>query len=108
MRITETTQYWALEGKSEAVLATRIEVSRARIRIGLEPGVIRVRVGEGDGPDVTWAATFASEEDHATDVKMRVTSSDFSALRDRMMGITARFDRLLEREVSEATDIESR
>ncbi|ALN71858.1 hypothetical protein M673_03970 [Aureimonas sp. AU20] len=53
MRITETTRYWASEGQADAVLATRVEVSRTRVHLGLEPGGIRERVGGGDGPDVT-------------------------------------------------------
>lgn len=96
MTITETTQYWARPGEADAVLQTRIEASRIRLSLGLEAGTIRTRSGNGSGPDVTWTLAFADAAAHETDLAARDASAAFTAIRERMRGLTTRFERLVE------------
>lgn len=96
MTITETTRYWAKEGKAADVLATRVEASRIRIALGLDAGIIRRRAAGSEGPDVSWTAAFADADAHAADLAARAGSAEFTAVRKRMSALTDRFERLVE------------
>jgi uncharacterized protein YciI len=94
MTIIERTCYWAHRGRAADVLRTRREASDIRVRLGLPRGEIASRVApEGDGPDVAWECRFASAEAHAADLAARDASAEFRAVRARMEGLLARFER---------------
>lgn len=102
MTIIETTQYWARDGQADAVLSTRKEASKIRIGLGLDAGVIRTRSGPGDGPDVSWTASFADEATHEADFVARAASPEFMAIRKRMSDLTVRFERLIDSTIPSA------
>lgn len=101
MTIFETTRYWAHPGQDDAVLATRIDASRIRLALGLPAGEIRRRIGDGDGPTVSWSQSFPSAEAHAADLAARADSTDFTAVRARMSALIARFERQVEAVVTD-------
>ncbi len=90
--IIESTNYYALEGHADAVLAQRRAASRVRVALGLPPGQIMVRL-EGDGPDVRWECSFDTPEAYEHDRTVRKESSEFAAVRDGMLKLLQRFER---------------
>lgn len=99
MTITETTQYWGHAGKARDVLETRIKASRVRLELGLDAGIIRVKSGDGSGPDVSWSLSFADKVEHNADLAARAASPEFTAVRAQMDALTQRFERLIEQAV---------
>jgi dienelactone hydrolase len=93
--ITERTEYWARDGKTQTVLKTRYRANAVRLALGLKAGVIRL-AHEGGGPDVTWQCDFADAAEHAADQKARDDSAAFSAVRTAMYDLVTRFERIVE------------
>ncbi|MFD2249188.1 hypothetical protein FHS82_002948 [Pseudochelatococcus lubricantis] len=92
--IVETTNYHAQEEKVEAVLAQRRAACAIRRELGLDPGVIHVRL-EGDGPVVRWQCAFASREAYDDDMRVRGGSPAFRSAREAMHRLIERFERTL-------------
>ncbi len=95
---TERTHYWARPGCRDEVLAVRREANRVRLTLGLQAGTIRVRA-DGDGPDVSWQASFADAAAHDRDLAARDASPAFTAVREAMGDLVARFERVIEDEI---------
>lgn len=92
--IVETTNYFAREGQSAAVLAQRRKASAIRRELGLEPGCIYVKL-EGAGPDIRWECRFPSREAYEADMAARAQSQEFAAARKEMHTLLERFERHL-------------
>lgn len=90
--IIEATNYFAREGQAEAVLKQRRKASEIRRSLGLEAGVILVKL-EGTGPDVRWECRFASFEAYEADRAKRAASRQFEEARERMHSLLERFER---------------
>ncbi|MEO5326573.1 hypothetical protein PV773_24990 [Mesorhizobium sp. CC13] len=90
--IVEATNYFAKEGQAAEVLAQRRRATEIRLKLGLEPGRILVRL-EGTGPDVRWECSFPSQEAYDADRAARAASLDFEAARKQMHTLLDRFER---------------
>ena len=95
--IVERTHYYAKPGLVDEVLAIRRRASLVRIALGLHAGRIRTKAG-GDGPDVSWDCSFASEAEHAVDLAARARSAEFAVVREEMRAAIERFERSIERD----------
>ena len=95
--VIEITNYYALPGGAEAVLAQRRRASEIRARLGLPPGRI-FRKLEGAGPDVRWECAFDSRADYERDLAARGASEDFARARQEMHTLLERFERHLQEE----------
>lgn len=92
--IVEITNYFAKEGQAQRVLEQRRRASAIRASLGLDPGLIFVRL-EGNGPDVRWECNFASPADYEADMTIRKGSADFSEARRAMHALVKNFERHL-------------
>ncbi|WP_457584581.1 hypothetical protein [Ensifer canadensis] len=97
--IIEATNYFAREGQAEAVLKQRREVNEIRRALGLDAGVILLKL-EGSGPDVRWECRFASRQDYEADRAKRNASLDFEEARKHMHTLLERFERHISQEDS--------
>lgn len=95
--LIEITNYYALPGQADAVLAQRRLVSEIRTRLGLPAGRIFIKL-EGAGPDVRWECTFDSRADYESDLAARGASEDFTCARQDMHKLLERFERHLQQE----------
>ncbi|CAK7260222.1 MULTISPECIES: hypothetical protein [unclassified Shinella] len=95
--IVEATNYFAREGLADAVLEQRRKASEIRRGLGLEPGLILVKL-EGDGPDVRWECRFASRAAYEADRAARAASPDFEEARRAMHRLLAKFERHVSQE----------
>lgn len=95
--IVEATNYFAREGLADAVLEQRRKASEIRRGLGLEPGLILVKL-EGDGPDVRWECRFASRAVYEADRAARAASPDFEEARRAMHRLLAKFERHVSQE----------
>src|SRR5690554_6626373 len=93
--IVESNNYYAKNGKANAVLAQRQRASQVRVALGLPPGKIFVRL-DGDGPDVRWECEFATSDAYDNDRAVRKQSPEFAAVRDGMHELLLRFERHVE------------
>jgi hypothetical protein len=93
--IVEVTNYYALAGQADAVLAQRRSASALRVRLGLPAGRI-FRKLEGAGPDVRWECAFPTRADYDLDMAARVASAEFAATRQTMLTLLERFERHLQ------------
>lgn len=96
--IVETTNYYALPGQVDAVLAQRRRATDVRVRLGLEPGRILRKV-EGTGPDVRWECSFETRADYDADMAVRAASAEFAEARKAMHTLIERFERHLHEDV---------
>lgn len=99
--IVETTNYFALPGREEEVLATRRAATTIRVALGLQPGEILVRL-EGDGPNVRWECRFIDRAAYEEDRKARAASPEFEANKAVMHRLLRRFERHLEQTAPQA------
>ena len=90
--IVEATNYFAKEGLAGAVLEQRRKASEIRRALGLEMGVIFLKL-EGTGPDVRWECRFASREAYEADRLARAASPEFEEARKFMHGLLEKFER---------------
>ncbi|GLR50657.1 hypothetical protein KYK30_29115 [Shinella yambaruensis] len=95
--IVEATNYFAREGLADAVLEQRRKASEIRRGLGLEPGLILVKL-EGDGPDVRWECRFASRAAYEADRAARAASPNFEEARRAMHRLLAKFERHVSQE----------
>jgi dienelactone hydrolase len=93
--VVERTHYYAKPGRAAEVLATRRRACRIRAALGLPPGTIFAKSGEGEGPDVQWECSFQSLEEHGRDADIRDASAAFAAVRHEMRVLIDRFERHL-------------
>jgi hypothetical protein len=95
MAVIERTHYFAHPGQAASVLAVRRRACAVRLALGLPPGEIFARRDGGDGsePDVAWSCAFADEEAQRRDLDARAASADFTAVRQEMRTLIARFER---------------
>ena len=96
--VVEITNYYALPGRVEAVLAQRRHASEIRARLGLPEGRIFTKL-EGAGPDVRWECVFDSRADYERDLAARGASEEFTRARQSMHTLLERFERHLQQEV---------
>ncbi|CAN7778703.1 hypothetical protein LJR084_008055 [Variovorax sp. LjRoot84] len=95
--IIEITNYYALPGQADAVLAQRRRASEIRARLGLPAGRIFKKI-EGTGPDVRWECVFDSRSDYERDLTARGASEEFTRARQDMHTLLERFERHLQQE----------
>ena len=93
--IIERTEYWALAGEADAVLAHRLHASTVRVSLGLIPGTVHEH-REGNGPTVSWQAEFIDEAAYRADQAARDDSDEFRAVREHMNTLISRFERVVE------------
>lgn len=95
--VIEITNYYALPGQFEAVLAQRKRASQVRVDLGLPAGRI-FRKLEGAGPDVRWECYFENRAAYEADLARRNNSAEFRAARESMHTLLERFERHLQTE----------
>lgn len=95
--VIEITNYYALPGRADAVLAQRRHASEIRARLGLPAGRIFKKL-EGAGPDVRWECVFDSRADYERDLAARSVSEEFTRAREDMHTLLERFERHLQEE----------
>ena len=95
--VIEITNYYALPGKADAVLAQRRRASEIRMRLGLPAGRIFTKL-EGPGPDVRWECAFDTRAAYEEDLARRSGSEEFSAARQTMHTLLNSFERNLQLE----------
>ncbi|CAN7718353.1 hypothetical protein LJR290_006049 [Variovorax sp. LjRoot290] len=95
--VIEITNYYALPGRAEAVLAQRRRASELRAQLGLPAGRIFKKL-EGGGPDVRWECVFDSRADYDRDLAARGASEEFTRARQDMHTLLERFERHLQQE----------
>jgi len=95
--VIEITNYYALPGRADAVLAQRRLASEIRTRLGLPAGRIFKKL-EGAGPDVRWECAFDSRADYERDLAARGASEEFTRARQDMHKLLERFERNLQQE----------
>jgi hypothetical protein len=100
--LIEITNYFALPGLAEAVLAQRRHATAVRVSLGLPPGSTFRRIEEA-GPDVRWECAFNTREDYERDLAVRGASDEFARARKSMHLLVARFERHLQERVDELT-----
>lgn len=96
--IVETTHYYALPGRVDAVLEQRRRATDVRIKLGLLPGRI-LRKLEGAGPDIRWECSFETRADYDADMAVRAASAEFATARQAMHTLIERFERHLHEHV---------
>ncbi len=101
--LVERTNYFARPGRVKDVLDIRRRASEIRVRLGLRPGTITLKVPDAEsGPDVQWECGFGSPAAHEADMRARAASPEFEAVRGEMRSVVERFERhLIRRDVAE-------
>jgi len=85
--------YYPRAGMEDDVLATRLEASAVRTRLGLETGRVLLRVeGPEGGPHVMWEAEYESQAAREADVAA-LDGTDFEAVADHMGTLLDGFER---------------
>jgi hypothetical protein len=83
--IIEQDEYFALPGKAEEVYQWRIHACDVLEKLGLPRGHVLRRLGNSDTlPDVMWQIDFPDEATRQRNLKIRLESSEFTAVRDHM------------------------
>ena len=101
--LIEATSYFAKPGRVDEVLEMRRRGTRLRLTLGLRPGRILSKIGDG-GPDVRWECQFASQADFDADLAARDASLEFGEQRRLMGALLERFERHLFRLDDAETD----
>jgi hypothetical protein len=96
--LIEITNYYALPGRTEDVLAQRRRATAIRLALGLPPGQT-FRKLESDGPDVRWECVFATRTDFEHDKAVRASSELFAKARRDMHMLVERFERHVQESV---------
>jgi hypothetical protein len=83
--IIEQDAYYALPGKAEEVYQWRIHACDVLEKLGLPRGHVLRRLGNSDTlADVMWQIEFPDETARQRNLKIRLESSEFTAVRDHM------------------------
>ncbi|HVT59815.1 MAG TPA: hypothetical protein VHR45_15615 [Thermoanaerobaculia bacterium] len=83
--IIEQTEYFALPGKAEEVYQWRIQACDVLEKIGLPRGHVLRRQGNSDTlADVMWQIEYPDETARQRNLKIRLESAEFAAVRDHM------------------------
>ncbi len=83
--IVEQTAYFALPGKAEDVYRLRLHACDVLEKLGLPRGHVLRRQGNSETlPDVMWLMEYPDEAAHQRNLKIRLESSEFTAIRDQM------------------------
>lgn len=89
--ILEQAGYFALPGKAEDVYQARIQACDVLEKLGLPRGIVLRRQGNSDTlPDVMWQIEFPDEAARQRNLKIRLESPEFAAIRDRMKTLISR------------------
>jgi len=89
--VIEQAGYFALPGKADEVYQTRIQACDVLEKLGLPRGVVLRRQGNSDTlPDVMWQIEFPDEAARQRNLKIRLESPEFAAVRDRMKTLISR------------------
>jgi hypothetical protein len=89
--IVEQAGYYALPGKAEEVYQVRIQACDVLEKLGLPRGHVLRRQGPSDTlPDVMWQIEFPDDAARQRNLKIRLDSPEFAAVRDRMKTLTTR------------------
>lgn len=101
--IIETAHYWAKPGAEETVLALRAALTAVRRLLGLEEGALLRKLGQSDGPTLTWVNRYPTVDAMARDIAVRSTSPDFLTLCQQMDGALEHFERRIDEELALAS-----
>ena len=83
--IVEQTSYFALPGKAEEVYRLRLHACDVLEKLGLPRGHVLRRQGNSETlPDVMWLMEYPDEAAHQRNLKIRLESPEFTAIRDQM------------------------
>ena len=96
--LIEITNYFALPGRAEDVLAQRRKATAIRLALGLPPGQTFQKL-EGDGPEVRWECAYATRTDLERDMAVRASSELFVKARQDMHLLVQRFERHVQKHV---------
>jgi hypothetical protein len=89
--VIEQAGYFALPGKAEEVYQARIQACDVLEKLGLPRGVVLRRQGNSDTlPDVMWQIEFSDDAARQRNLKIRLESPEFAAIRDRMKTLISR------------------
>jgi len=89
--VIEQAGYFALPGKADEGYQTRIQACDVLEKLGLPRGVVLRRQGNSDTlPDVMWQIEFPDEAARQRNLKIRLESPEFAAVRDRMKTLISR------------------
>lgn len=93
-RVLVQNKYYPKPGQEDAVLATRLEASAVRKKLGLEVGVVLLRKSEADGSAlVIWECEYPSIEARRADAAKAEGSPEFNAVQRKMRPLTEKFER---------------
>jgi hypothetical protein len=91
--IIEQTSYFALPGKADDVYQLRLHACDVLEKLGLPRGHVLRRQGKSDTlPDVMWQVEYPDEAAHQRNLKIRLESAEFSAVRDQMKTLISHGD----------------
>ncbi|WP_369060148.1 hypothetical protein ABOZ73_01525 [Caulobacter sp. 73W] len=94
-RVLVQNKYYPKPGQEAAVLATRLEASAVRQKLGLQTGLVLVRKGEAGGaPYVIWECEYPSIEARRADAAAAEGTAEFAAVQRKMRGLIDRFERV--------------
>lgn len=89
--IIEQDAYFALPGKAEEVYQLRLHACDVLERLGLPRGHVLRRLGNPDTrADVMWQLEFPDEAARQRNLKIRLDSSEFTAVREHMRTLISR------------------
>lgn len=93
-RVLVQNKYYPKPGQADAVLATRLEASAVRQRLGLQVGTVYVQVSEETGgPYVIWECEYPTIEARTADAAAAEGTAEFAAVQAKMRGLIDRFER---------------
>lgn len=101
--IIETAHYWAKPGTEETVLGVRAALSSVRQSLGLGEGALLRKLGQSDGPTLTWINRYPTVDAMARDIAVRSTSPEFLSLCQQMDKVLEHFERRIDEEVGLAS-----
>jgi hypothetical protein len=85
--------YFALPGKGDEVYQWKVHACDALEKLGLARGRVFHRQGDSDTrPDVIWQMEYPDEAAHQRNLRKRLESSEFPAVRDHMKTLIRKAD----------------
>ncbi len=91
--IIEQTSYFALPGNADDVYRVRLHACDVLEKLGLPRGHVLRRQGNSETlPDVMWLMEYPDEAAHQRNLKIRLESLEFTAVRDEMRTLIRRAD----------------
>jgi hypothetical protein len=89
--IVEQDGYFALPGKAEEVYRVRVQACDVLEKLGLPRGRVLRRMGKSETlPDVMWQMEFPDDAARQRNLKIRLESPEFAAVRDQMKVLISR------------------